>query len=66
MRPYQQACFSVTLALIFTLPALAQMGIVSYWDFDEGKGDVVHDIAGNNDCTIKKIPNGVMAKEVVD
>ena len=56
MRPYQQACFSVTLALIFTLPALAQMGIVSYWDFDEGKGDVVHDIAGNNDCTIKKDP----------
>jgi len=56
MRPYQQACFSVTLALMFTLPVLAQMGIVSYWNFDEGSGAVVHDIAGNNDCVIKKDP----------
>ena len=56
MRPYQQACFSVTLALMFTLPVLAQMGIVSYWNFDEGSGAVVHDIAGNNDCGIKKDP----------
>ena len=56
MRPYQQACFSVTLALMFTLPVLAQMGIVSYWSFDAGSGDVVEDIACNNDCIIKKDP----------
>ena len=56
MRSFKQVYFSITLALIFTLPVSAQMGIVSYWSFDAGSGDVVEDIAGNNDCIIKKDP----------
>ena len=56
MRSFKQVYFSITLALIFTLPVSAQMGIVSYWSFDAGSGDIVEDIAGNNDCIIKKDP----------
>ena len=56
MRSFKQVCFSITLALIFTLPVSAQMGIVSYWSFDAGSGDIVEDITGNNDCIIKKDP----------
>ena len=56
---------SITLALIFARPLLAQdvqAGLVSYWNFDEGTGDIVNDIVGNNDCTIKNKPTWVKGK----
>ena len=53
---------SITLALIFARPLLAQdvqAGLVSYWNFDEGTGDIINDIVGNNDGTINGTPTWV-------
>lgn len=36
------------LALSLSVSAGVDEGLVAYWDFDEGKGDVLHDRSGNN------------------
>jgi hypothetical protein len=53
---------SIALALIFTPPVSAQnlnAGIVAYYSFDDGAGDVVKDIVGNNNGTINGTPTWV-------
>lgn len=55
----------ISVALIFTLPVFAQglrEGLVSYWNFDDGAGDTVHDVVGNSDGTIDGTPKWVDGK----
>jgi len=39
---------AILLALILCIPSWAEgeRGLVSRWDFDEGKGDILHDSSG--------------------
>ena len=55
MKTCVVACSVILAALLFALPVFAldlQAGLVSYWNFDEGEGETVHDSVGINDGTI--------------
>lgn len=62
MKSLTVVYLSITLALIFAPSLFAQdvqTGLVSYWNFDEGTGDIINDIVGNNDGTINGAPTWV-------
>ena len=49
---WRLSILAVLAALVFTVPAVAQDGLVGYWPMDEGSGDTVGDASGNgNDGT---------------
>ena len=49
---WKLSILAVFAALIFTVPAVAQDGLIGYWPMDEGSGDTVGDASGNgNDAT---------------
>ena len=55
-------CSLISVSLLFVLFVFAQdlqAGLIAYWDFEEGAGEVVHDSTGNNDGTINGEVNWV-------
>lgn len=49
---WKLSILAVFTALVFTVPAVAQDGLIGYWPMDEGSGDTVGDASGNgNDAT---------------
>ena len=49
-RPFTNFAAACLLAPVLSLVAFAEPakdGLVAHWDFNEGKGDILHDRSGN-------------------
>jgi len=55
--------------LMFGPPRGDEEGLVGYWNFDEGEGNIAHDLTGTRDATVYGTVNGpwvkMPAKELV-